>query len=102
VTTFTTIEQLDKKTLESFPMRVLTINVEKDERDGSLDVRFLDRTQGEEVAFYDTLLQPEALGKAISNLRDALRGCVKRSMEVQVDGASVESWQYRSWLRWSR
>lgn len=22
-----------------------------------------------------------------------LRGCVKRSMEVQVDGASVESWQ---------
>jgi hypothetical protein len=62
--TFTTTDLLTNEQLALLPERVLTVDVELDRRDGSIDFRFLDRTQGnQELAFYDTTLQPAALGK---------------------------------------
>ena len=60
--TFTTTNLLSNDQLALLPERVLAINVELDQRDGSIDFRFLDRTQGDrELAFYDTTLQPAAI-----------------------------------------
>jgi hypothetical protein len=62
--TFTTTDLLTNEQLALLPERVLTVDVELDRRDGSIDFRFLDRTQGnQELAFYDTTLQPTALEK---------------------------------------
>ncbi|WP_424094410.1 CHAT domain-containing protein [Moorena producens] len=71
--TFTTTDQLTPEQLKLTPERVLTIDVERDQRDGSIDFRFLDRTDGnQELAFYDTVLQPAMLGKAIAGVRKQL------------------------------
>jgi hypothetical protein len=72
-TTFTTTDLLTNEQLALLPKRVLTVDVERDQRDGSIDFRFLDRTQGnQELAFYDTILQPTALGEAIAAVRHQL------------------------------
>src|SRR5919199_1315397 len=71
--TFTTTDLLTNEQLALLPKRVLTVDVELDRRDGSIDFRFLDRTQGnQELAFYDTTLQPTALGEAIAAVRHQL------------------------------
>lgn len=71
--TFTTTDLLTNEQLALLPERVLTVDVELDRRDGSIDFRFLDRTQGnQELAFYDTTLQPTALGEAIAAVRHQL------------------------------
>ncbi len=71
--TFTTTNLLSNEQLALLPERVLAVNVELDTRDGSIDFRFLDRTQGDrELAFYDTTLQPGALGEAIAAVRQQL------------------------------
>ena len=73
-TTFTAAGDLMLHKLDRLPDRFLTINVERDTRDGSIDFRFLDRTAGgQEVAFYDTRLHSLALKKAVENVRLALR-----------------------------
>ncbi len=71
--TFITTDQLTTAQLKLTSERVLTIDVEHDKRDGSIDFRFLDRTQGnQELAFYDTVLQPAMLGKVIAGVRKQL------------------------------
>lgn len=71
--TFTTTDLLTNEQLALLPERVLTVDVELDPRDSSIDFRFLDRTQGnQELAFYDTILQPAALGEAIAAVRRQL------------------------------
>ncbi len=76
--TFTTTERFSADTLALMPERVLTIDVERDERDQSVDLRFLDRTNGEEeLACYDTTLQPQALGEAVSAVREQLKAAIK-------------------------
>lgn len=71
---FTTTNLLTNQQLALLPERVLTVNVERDQRDGSVDFRFLDRTQSnKEIAFYDTILQPAALGEAIATVRLQLK-----------------------------
>jgi chromosome partitioning protein len=47
---------------------------------------------GAELIFIDTAAFEQKILTASVRVAD-LRGCVKRSMEVQVGGASVESWQ---------
>jgi hypothetical protein len=82
--TFTTTARLHPDDLVHFPARVLTVNVARDPRDGSLDLRFLDRTGGEQkVAHYDTHLQPQALGKAIADMRQELKQTVIGRKEGQ-------------------
>jgi hypothetical protein len=72
-TTFTTTARLDPDALALLPERVLTVDVERDPQDGSVDFRFLDRSQGDKLlAYYDTHLQPQALGQAIDAVRKLL------------------------------
>ena len=90
--TFTTTARLDPDGLLLLPERVLTVDVERDSRDGSIDFRFLDRTRGdEELAYYDTRLQPEALGQAIAGVRKQLQLTV--TGEVR-DGETITGYQY--------
>ena len=71
--TFTTTDLLTNEQLALLPERFLTVDVELDRRDGSIDFRFLDRTQGnQELAFYDMTLPPTALGEAIAAVRHQL------------------------------
>lgn len=76
--TFTTTARLEPEALRELPARVLTIDIARDPRDGSLDLRFLDRTGGEEqqVAFFDTHLQAGSLGQAVTDLRTQLLAAV--------------------------
>ncbi len=76
--TFTTMAQLDPAVLHELPPRRLTIDVARDPRDGSLDLRFLDRTGGEErkLAFFDNHLRPEALAQAVQSVRAQLLAAV--------------------------
>lgn len=70
--TFTTIDLLTHEKLALLPERFLTVNVQVDIRDGSTDLRFLDRTQGnQEVVSYSTNLQ-SGLGSAIARMRQKL------------------------------
>ncbi len=76
--TFTTTARLEPEALQALPSRVLTIDVARDPRDGSLDLRFLDRSgeTEQQVAAFDTHLQPEALGQAVTDLRAQLLAAV--------------------------
>lgn len=94
--TFTTIDLLTNEQLAILPERVLTVDVELDQRDGSIDFRFLDRTQGnQELAFYDTTLQPAALGDAINGVRKQLCSTLVDGYLGQVEG-NLE--QLNTWL----
>lgn len=94
--TFTTTDLLTNEQLAILPERVLTVDVELDRRDGSIDFRFLDRTQGnQELAFYDTTLQPTALGEAIAGVRKQLCSTLVDGYLGQVEG-SLE--QLNTWL----
>ncbi|WP_211178478.1 MULTISPECIES: CHAT domain-containing protein [Brasilonema] len=94
--TFTTTDLLTNEQLAQLPERVLTVEVELDQRDGSIDFRFLDRTQGsKELAFYDTTLQPAALGSAIAGIRQQLHSTLVDGYWGQVQG-SIE--QLNTWL----
>jgi hypothetical protein len=94
--TFTTTNLLSNEQLALLPERVLAVNVELDTRDGSIDFRFLDRTQGDrELAFYDTTLQPAALGNAIAGIRQQLCSTLVDGYYGLVEG-SLE--QLNSWL----
>lgn len=85
--TFTTTNLLSNEQLALLPERVLAVNVELDTRDGSIDFRFLDRTQGDrELAFYDTTLQPAALGNAIAGIRHQLYLTLHDGYWGQVEG----------------
>ena len=94
--TFTTTNLLSNEQLALLPERVLTVDVELDQRDGSIDFRFLDRTQGNrELAFYDTTLQPAALGNAIVGIRQQLCSTLVYGYYGLVEG-SLE--QLNTWL----
>ncbi|MBW4617270.1 MAG: CHAT domain-containing protein [Desmonostoc vinosum HA7617-LM4] len=70
--TFTTTDLLTHKKLALLPERFLTVDVQVDTRDGSTDLRFLDRTQGnQELVTYSTNLQ-SGLGNAIARVRQKL------------------------------
>ncbi|MUG93165.1 CHAT domain-containing protein [Scytonema sp. UIC 10036] len=85
--TFTTTDLLTNEQLALLPERVLTVDVELDQRDGSIDFRFLDRTGGnKELAFYDTTLQPTALGNAIAGIRQQLYSTLHDGYWGQVEG----------------
>jgi hypothetical protein len=93
--TFTTTDLLTNEQLALLPERVLTVDVELDQRDGSIDFRFLDRTQGnEELAFYDTTLQPAALGNAIAGIRQQLKLTSENEYRWSVEGnmESLNTW----------
>jgi hypothetical protein len=93
--TFTTTDLLTNEQLALLPERVLTVDVELDQRDGSIDFRFLDRTQGnEELAFYDTTLQPAALGNAIAGIRQQLKLTSESEYRWSVEGSmeSLNTW----------
>jgi hypothetical protein len=86
--TFTTTDLLTNEQLAMLPERVLTVDVELDQRDGSIDFRFLDRTQGnQQLAFYDTTLQPAALGNAIAGIRQQLKSASESEYRWSVDGS---------------
>lgn len=71
--TFISLDRLDYGSLSNLPERLLTIEVERDPKDESIDFRFLDRTEGDKnLAFFDTSLSPGAIGKAISGIRKQL------------------------------
>ena len=75
---FATTERFSADTLSLIPERVLAIDVERDPKDQSVVVRFLDRTHGEnQLAIYDTLLEPQALGAAVDGVREGLKTLVK-------------------------
>jgi hypothetical protein len=81
--TFSAEERLDADSLNELPERVLTINVEQDQRDQSLNFRFLDRSGGDSsLAYYDTPLQAMALAEAVGRVRKHLGLLV----ETQPDG----------------
>ena len=83
--------RLDPDSIAQFPERVLTINVECDPRDGSLDIRFLDRTaDNRAVAQYDNHLQPEALGKAVGDARRLL----SQTVSGVKNGATTQGYQW--------
>lgn len=85
--TFTTTDLLTNEQLALLPERVLTVDVELDQRDGCIDFRFLDRTQdNKELAFYDTTLQPAALGNAIAGIRQQLYLTLHDGYWGQVEG----------------
>ncbi|MBD2208103.1 CHAT domain-containing protein [Calothrix sp. FACHB-1219] len=70
--TFTTTDLLTHDKLALLPERFLTVDVQIDTRDGSTDLRFLDRTQGnQELVSYSTNLQ-SGLGSAIARMRQKL------------------------------
>ncbi|BAY60051.1 hypothetical protein NIES22_01080 [Calothrix brevissima NIES-22] len=70
--TFTTTDLLTHDKLALLPERFLTVDVQVDPRDGSTDLRFLDRTQGnQELVSYSTNLQ-SGLGNAIARVRQKL------------------------------
>lgn len=70
--TFTTTDLLTHDKLALLPERFLTVDVQVDTRDGSTDLRFLDRTQGnQELVSYSTNLQ-SGLGNAIARVRQKL------------------------------
>lgn len=86
--TFTTTDLLTNEQLALLPERVLTIDVELDQQDGSIDFRFLDRTEGnQELAFYDTVLQPAALGNAIAAIRQELNLTSESEYRWSVEGS---------------
>ncbi|HAZ43012.1 MAG TPA: hypothetical protein DDW76_10300 [Cyanobacteria bacterium UBA11369] len=94
--TFTTTDLLTNEQLALLPERVLTVAVELDQRDGSIDFRFLDRTGGDrELAFYDTTLQPAALGNAIANIRQQLYLTLHDGYWGEVEGSAE---QLNTWL----
>ncbi|WP_226591692.1 CHAT domain-containing protein [Microseira wollei] len=94
--TFTTTDLLANEQLALLPERVLTVAVELDQRDGSIDFRFLDRTGGDrELAFYDTTLQPAALGNAIANIRQQLYLTLHNGYWGEVEGCAE---QLNTWL----
>jgi hypothetical protein len=71
---------------------VLTINVERDPRDASLDIRLLDRTAGDlKVAQYDNHLQPQAFGKAVSDVRRQLQLAITGIK----DGQPIEGYEWK-------
>lgn len=75
--TFTTTERFSAETLTRIPERILSIDVERDPRDQNVELRFLDRTNGEvELAFYNTILGPQALGEAVTAVRERLKATV--------------------------
>ncbi|MFW9259082.1 CHAT domain-containing protein [Nostoc sp. CALU 546] len=70
--TFTTTDLLTHDKLALLPERFLTVDVQIDTRDGSTDLRFLDRTHGnQELVSYSTNLQ-SGLGNAIARVRQKL------------------------------
>ncbi len=70
---FTTTDLLTNEKLARLPERFLTVDVQVDMRDGSTDLRFIDRTQGnQELVSYETNLQ-SGLGNAIASVRQKLK-----------------------------
>src|SRR5262249_4774149 len=92
--TFTTTTRLDPDHLVHFPARVLTVDVQRDPRDGSIDFRFLDRSRGDqELAYYDTRLQPAALGQAIAGVREQLKQMAIGYARIRMgDEAHLQAW----------
>jgi CHAT domain len=91
--TFTTTERFSTETLTLIPERVLSIDVERDPRDQSVDLRFLDRTNGEdELAFYDTILEPQALGEAVTAVREKLKATVQGE---ERKGKKIEGFEWK-------
>ncbi|NYT09533.1 MAG: CHAT domain-containing protein [Methanosarcinales archaeon] len=79
-----TINQLEWEHLSLLPERLLTIEVERDPKDESLDFRFLDRTKEDrKLAFFDTHLQPEAISQPISGIRHQLKLMVTGQNDVE-------------------
>ena len=90
--TFTTTDRFASDTISLIPERLLTIDVERDERDGSVDLRFLDRTNSEEeLAYYDTTLEPQALGEVIAAVREQLKAAIDGE---QRDGKTVGGYKW--------
>jgi hypothetical protein len=58
-----------------------------------IDLRFLDRIRGEEeLAYYDTMLQPQALGPAITAVRERLEAAIKGEVRT---GQAVEGYEWK-------
>lgn len=95
-TTFTTTDLLSNEQLAQLPERVLTLDVERDSRDGSLDFRILDRARGnQELAFYDTTLESASLGSAIARIRRQLDLTLRDGYWGEVEGSPE---QLNTWL----
>ncbi len=99
-TTFLASEQMVFQDLSLLPERLLTINVECNPHDGSVDFRFLDRTGGERnIAFFDTRLQPMSFDQAISAIRHQLKlmvtgkeSCKGYRWGIQGDMSLLNAW----------
>ena len=90
---FTTTERFSIDTVNLIPERVLSIDVERDQRDQSVMLRFLDRSNGEaELACYDTTLEPQALGTAVDAVRAKLKATVKGE---QRNGQQVQGYEWK-------
>jgi hypothetical protein len=90
--TNTTTELFNYDTVLLTPERVLSIEVERDERDQSVDLRFLDRTRGEEeLAYYDTKLSPQSLGAATLAVREQLKTVIEGEVRA---GGRLDGYKY--------
>ncbi|HEY9800841.1 MAG TPA: CHAT domain-containing protein [Leptolyngbyaceae cyanobacterium] len=91
--TFTTTDLLTHEKLALLPERFFTVDVQVDTRDGSTDLRFLDRTQGnEELLSYSTNLQ-SGLGNAIARIRQKLHSMATAyKFKTQGDMQLLNTW----------
>lgn len=90
---FATTERFSADTLTLIPERVLAIDVERDPKDQSVVVRFLDRTHGEnQLAMYDTSLEAQALGAAVDGVREGLKTVVKGEKR---NGTMVDGYEWK-------
>jgi|GEM_PF-1046858 len=88
---FVTTDLLTNDRLAHLPERFLTIDVQVDMQDGSTDLRFLDRTQGNrELVSYETNLQ-SGLGSAIASVRQKLKAIAstKEGYQFKIKGDIV-------------
>lgn len=93
---FTTTDLLTNDRLARLPERFLAIDVQVDMQDGSTDLRFLDRTQGNrELVSYETNLQ-SGLGGAIASVRQKLKVIASTKegyqFKTQGDMALLNTW----------
>jgi CHAT domain len=94
--TFTTTDLLTSEKLARLPERFLTIDVQVDMQDGTTDLRFLDRTQGNrELVSYETNLQ-SGLGSAIASVRKKLKAIASTKegyqFKIQGDMPLLNTW----------
>jgi hypothetical protein len=93
---FTTTHLLTNDRLARLPERFLTVDVQVDMQDGSTDLRFIDRTQGnQELLSYETNLQ-SGLGSAIASVRKKLKAITSTKegyqFKTQGDMALLNTW----------